>query len=141
MDWVEALKDVNYLAVLGAVASSFVVGMLWYAPQVFGKVWAKEAGLKQKDLESKEGMPRAMSMTAVSSFVTAAGLGALLIGTLTSGAADGAAFGAVIGFAFSGASMVTHDAFTKKSATYTVINAAHDVVKFAIMGAILGGWA
>ena len=36
--------DVNFLAVAVA-AVTFMVGGLWYAPPVFGRAWAREAGV------------------------------------------------------------------------------------------------
>jgi len=35
---------VNYLAVLLAAASSFVLGGLWYSPRLVGRVWNRENG-------------------------------------------------------------------------------------------------
>jgi len=106
---------------------------------MFGKTWMKETGLSKKDVENKDGMAHAMAHSALASFISASVLAALLIGTFTVGAADSAVFGAVIGFGIALSSMVTHDVFSKVSKTLTRLNGAHDIVKFAIMGAIIGG--
>ena len=140
MEWLETLNDVNYYAVVAAVVASFVVGMVWYSKAVFGNAWMKELGLKDKDVQDKEGMMRSMLMSAVASFIAATTLAALLLGTGTTGAADGAVFGGIVGFGIAMSSMVTHDVFSKTSSMLTRINGLHDIVKFAVIGAILGGW-
>lgn len=141
MEWLESFKDINYLGVLAAIASTFAVGMIWYAESVFGKKWMKLEGLKKKDLEDSKGMMRAMMHSTVASFFSAIVLAALMFSTSTEGVVDGAIFGAVVGFGVAMAAMVTHDAFSKKPTMLTKINGLHDVVSFAVMGAILGGIA
>ena len=39
---------VNYWAVLVAAVASFIVGMVWYHPKVFGTQWMKLSGTKPK---------------------------------------------------------------------------------------------
>jgi hypothetical protein len=40
----DVLGDLNWLVVLVAAVAYFVLGALWYAPPVFGKVWAAAGG-------------------------------------------------------------------------------------------------
>ncbi|MFQ5493186.1 MAG: DUF1761 domain-containing protein [Candidatus Dojkabacteria bacterium] len=42
--------DVNWLAVLASAVLSMVVGFVWYAEPVFGKMWSKLVDSKKKDL-------------------------------------------------------------------------------------------
>jgi hypothetical protein len=140
MDWLEALGDINYWAVLVAVASSFAVGMAWYSESVFGKTWMKLSGISKKDTEDKEGMMNAMGMSAVASFFSVSVVAALMLATGTDGWADGAIFGAVVGFGIAMGSMVVHNSFSKVPKMLTKINGIHDVVRFAIFGAIIGGF-
>ena len=46
------MPEVNWLAVVAAAVASFVVGGLWYSPQLFGKVWQREAGMSDEQLKS-----------------------------------------------------------------------------------------
>ena len=140
MDWIEIFQEINYLAVLVAVASTFAVGMFWYSPGVFGRAWMKELGMKEKDMKNKEGMGRAMVHSGIASFFASSVVAALMFATVTDGAVDGAIFGAVIGFGIAMSSMVTHDVFSKVSDTLTRINGLHDIVKFAVIGAVIGGF-
>jgi len=140
MEWTDAFGDINYLAILGAVISTFPVGMIWYSESLFGKTWMKLEGLKKKDVENKDNMMRAMTSSTVASVVSAVALAVLMITTNTSGWVNGMIFGAFIGLGIAASAMVTHDAFSLKSAKLTKINAAHDVVSFAVMGAIIGAF-
>ncbi len=137
MEWMEAFKDVNYWAVLVAVVSTFAVGMAWYSNGVFGKTWLKEIGKKEADMKS--GMGQAMMFSGVAMFFAATVMSALLIATGTIGAVDSAVFGAVVGFGVAMCSLISRDSFSRVSMKLTKINGLFDVVKFAVMGAILGG--
>jgi Protein of unknown function (DUF1761) len=41
----DALGDLNWLAVFVAALAYFAIGALWYAPPVFGKVWMAAGGM------------------------------------------------------------------------------------------------
>ena len=43
--------SINYLSVVVAALSSFVVGMLWYGPVLFGKAWMAENGFSDEDVQ------------------------------------------------------------------------------------------
>ena len=45
--------EINFLAVLVAALSSFVVGFVWYNPKVFGTIWMKEVGMTEE--KAKQG--------------------------------------------------------------------------------------
>lgn len=44
---------VNYWSVLAAAVASFILGMLWYSPLLFGKIWMKLAGISQQSMKGK----------------------------------------------------------------------------------------
>jgi len=46
------MPDVNYLAVLLAALSSFVIGGLWYSPLLFQKPWIAASGQSKEHLSS-----------------------------------------------------------------------------------------
>lgn len=45
------LLDVNWLAVIAAAASGFVVGGIWYGP-IMGKKWLGAVGLSEEDIKN-----------------------------------------------------------------------------------------
>ena len=47
--------EVNYLAVLAAAASAFVLGGLWYSPALFAKKWMAYTGHADCDGDKPKG--------------------------------------------------------------------------------------
>src|SRR5215813_3985122 len=47
------MAHINYLAVVVAAASSFLLGGLWYSARMFGAVWNREAGAGPKGPEGR----------------------------------------------------------------------------------------
>jgi hypothetical protein len=62
--------QINYLAVIAAALSQFVLGSFWYGP-LFGKTWAAEMGIKMDQKPSISIMIRAFSLTLFGSLLTA----------------------------------------------------------------------
>ncbi len=62
------MPQINYLAVLVAALSSFVIGFLWYAPFSFGTVWMKEVGLTEEKI-SQTSMFKTFGLTFVLSLL------------------------------------------------------------------------
>jgi hypothetical protein len=62
--------EFNFLAVLVAALSSFVVGFIWYNPKVFGTIWMKEAGLTHEQLRKGNNL-KIFGLTFVYSFMIA----------------------------------------------------------------------
>ncbi len=71
------MPQINYLAVLVAALSSFVIGYLWYAPFTFGTVWMKEVGLTDEKI-SQTNMFKTFGLTFLLSLVICFNLAAFL---------------------------------------------------------------
>ena len=57
---------VNYLAILIASIVSMVIGFLWYAPFLFGNIWAKLKGYTPESFkEAQKGMGKYFALNAV----------------------------------------------------------------------------
>ena len=48
----------NYLAILAAAVSTFLLGGIWYAPAVFGTAWMRECGFTEESLRRMGGTGR-----------------------------------------------------------------------------------
>lgn len=133
------LPNVNLWAVLISAAASFVIGMVWYSPWLFGKMW-KETCCKTTD---ECDMKNCMGSMAISF------LGSLLFSyvfALFIVAADAtAAQGAVMGFWFwLGFMVTTHLSsvlWEKSPLNIYFIKMGNLLVTFLAVGAILGAWA
>ena len=65
---------INYMAIAGAVAASFVFGFLWYGP-IFGKIWMAAMGKTQEELGSPT---QGIIISGVSALIMAIALALLL---------------------------------------------------------------
>jgi hypothetical protein len=132
--------QVNLWAVLAAMASSMVVGSVWYARGVFGNVWMKLAKVSMSGDRSDVWKP--LLASAVASLLTAYVLAhvaylsnnffhnSFLQDSLTT------AFWLWLGF--TAARFVTHDAFEGRPVKLTALNSAHEFVTIMLMGLVIG---
>lgn len=133
---IEALKELNWLAVVCAALASFALGGLWYSPLLFVKPWMKGSGMTE-DRAKEANMPLIFGTTFVLQVIAAIGLG---IFTLKSDWCGGAFKGAFAGVVWVSTSIGTHYLFERKSLTLFLINCGYSIALLTIMGAILGGW-
>ncbi|MBM7505937.1 DUF1761 domain-containing protein [Agromyces aurantiacus] len=135
------VPEINYWAVLLATLSSMAVGAIWYARPVFGTRWAK---LARVDMDRGGNAVLPLVVTLLVSFISAWVLaGASTISWHFYGGSYfmSALFTALILWAgFTAARFITHDAFEGRPSTLTIINIAHELVTFVVMGIIIGVW-
>lgn len=125
-------EGINWLAVVFAAFSSFLIGGLWYSA-LFVKPWQKLTGLKEADL--RQGMAKVFGVSLLLSLVMAANL-AFFIGN------NDAMFGLFAGFAagFGWVAMAfgINYAFERKSLKLFLTNGGYNVVTMSVMGLIIG---
>lgn len=134
MDFATVLQNLNWLAVIGAALSTFLVGGLWYS--IFEKSWMATNNLTAEDLK-KRNMPMVFGMSFFLSFVMALNL-AMFIGKQD--AAFGATAGFMTGFGWITLAIGIISLFENRSLKYVLINGGYMIVSFTLMGAILGAW-
>lgn len=128
----------NYLAILAATVSAFVLGGLWYAPVLFGRAWMQEMGFTEEGLKAKGGTGRIMASSFALELVMAFNLAAFLGPKASLG--FGAFAGAAAGFGWVAAAMGVTYLFERKSLRLFCINGGYHAIALTIMGAILGAW-
>ena len=130
--------QINYLAVLVAAVSAFVIGGLWYSPLLFQKAWMAANGFSEADVQ--KGSPaKIFGWSFVLTVLMAANLAAFLAKpdtTLAWGAAAGALTG--LGWVAPGIGVVA--LFERRPLAYILVNGGYWAVALTLMGAILGGW-
>lgn len=127
--------DLNWLAVLAAAISAFVLGGLWYGP-LFKAAWCREAGI---DPDAAPPHLARIFAVAFACSLLAALIFAVLLGT-TATAADGLAVGFVVGLFFVATSFGINYAFARRSLKLWMIDAGYHIVQFSLYGVILGAW-
>lgn len=128
----------NYLAILTATVSSFMLGGLLYSPVLFGRAWMREKGFTEESLKAKGDVGRIMGVSFVLELIMAVNLAAF-IGPKVS-LAFGAFAGAAAGFGWVALSFGVTYLFERKSLGLFFINAGYHGVALTLMGAILGAW-
>jgi hypothetical protein len=140
--------EVNYLAVLVATVVGFVIGFVWYLPQVFGTRWMKALGTPMTGT-APEGMGWKMVISLLSALVSAVVLSFFVsiaiawkasIGTAPSYLLVGAGAGFWVWLGFLATSLVDPVLWQNKPWSLWGINAGYWLVRLVVMGAILGAW-
>jgi hypothetical protein len=127
----------NYLAVIVAALSTFLVGGLWYSPALFGKAWMRENGFTEEGMKGRS-MAKIFGLAFFLALISAINL-AMFLGP-ENRPAMGALWGFAAGFGWVATFVGTHYLFERKSFTLFLINAGYSVVSLTLMGVILAAW-
>ena len=134
--------EVNVWAVVAATLSSFGVGMVWYAPQVFGERWRKLIKMEKATMKKGPG-GQAWALT-----VLAAALQAFILAHVTylsatfftdyswMQAALTSALWMWAGFQLS--MILTHDAFEQRPLSLSILTAGNQLATLLAMGLLIG---
>lgn len=131
------MPAINWLAVVAAALSMFVLGAVWYSPILFVKPWAKAAGL-EIDYEKRGNFAVILGTSFVLTLIMAANLAFFVAGVADLGAVIGYSVAAGLGWA--ALSLWVISLFERRPFTYVLINGGYLTIGFAIMGLILGLW-
>ncbi|MBW8808515.1 DUF1761 domain-containing protein [Lysobacter capsici] len=130
-----SLLQLNWLAILAATASAFVLGGLWYGP-LFKKAWCREAGM---DPDAKPAHPgRVFAVAIVCAFLAATIFSMLM--PPSANAVDGFGVGFVVGVFFVSMSFGINYAFAQRSLKLWMIDSGYHILQFILYGVILGAW-
>jgi hypothetical protein len=132
------LDQVNFLAVLVGAIISMVVGFVWYAQPVFGKLWMRTSGISQEDVEGGPGL--GYLWTFVGSLVAAFVLSLLIISMQSASFPEGATAGVLVGVGFAATATLANAIFESKHLGAWAINAGYQIVSLAIIGGVLAIW-
>ena len=136
MGWFDP-GEVRWLAVAVATLAAFVVSFLWYHPRALGTAWARHAGV---DGEGARAAVAPRIMAAVVFAVTAAVMCVVQAELLVVSVGGGLLFGAGIGLLLRLLWGAFHGAHEARPAPLMLIDAAHDVVALAVIGAVVGAF-
>jgi hypothetical protein len=160
--------EFNFLAILVAALSSFVVGFIWYNPKVFGTIWMKEIGMTEEQAQ-KGKMLKIFGLTFVYAFMLAfmmpnlvihqSGALSMIGGTMLIDSAKpsyaafmadygdafrtykhGALHGFISGIFIALPIISINGLFEQKSWKYMAIQAGYWTTILTVMGSIICGW-
>lgn len=131
------LSKLNYLAILAAAASAFVIGGVWYSPIMFGNTWMTAAGLSEGDVRTRK-MGIVFGVSFLLSLVISFNLAAFLAGPPN--LSWGITAGALAGIGWVATAMGVTYLFEARAPKLFLVNAGYHAVTFMVMGGILGVW-
>ncbi len=141
---VDALGDLNWLAIAAATAAAFAIGLAWFAPISLGGWWARSvagySSIPAKEVSEGASRPRTLGLWLVSIAVDAIALAwvARLVGVESAG--DGAVLGLVLGIGLAATIASWPVIFARMPSTWWLLNCGAFVFMQVGMGAILGAW-
>jgi hypothetical protein len=127
--------QLNWLAVLAAALSSFLLGGIWYAA-LFARAHQQAAGLSGAQVKS--GNPALIFGGSFLLALIASASFAVFLGRVD--AMTGALYGATAGLCWVSASFGINYLFERKSLTLFAINGGYHTLQFTLIGLILGAW-
>jgi hypothetical protein len=135
MDMQNAFQNLNWLAIIAAAVSAFILGGLWYSPLLFARRWMKETGITEESTKNNN-MLKIFSLAFILALIASFFL-AMFIGVKA-----GAGFGAMAGFmaglgwvfTFMGISYL----FESRTLAHFLINSVYSIISLTIMGLIIG---
>lgn len=131
------ISSLNWLAVIVAGLSAFLLGGIWYSPILFSRAWMKENHLTENDL--KEGnRAKIFGFSFLFSLIMAFNLAMFLAGPETD-----FTWGLTAGFLagiWGLSAIAIVGLFELRSWKYIFINGGYIFLALGIMGGILGAW-
>ena len=130
------MGQINYLAVLAAAVSAFLLGGLWYGP-LFEKAWMDASGVTPESKQPGHG-PKVFVIA-----FTWALLGAWFFAMFL-GAAPALGFAVAVGFGtgliWIAGSFAINYQFEGKSPKLLLVNGGYHTLQYTLYGLILGLW-
>ncbi|NNC47743.1 MAG: DUF1761 domain-containing protein [Sphingomonas sp.] len=130
--------ELNWIAIIVAAVSAFVLGGIWYGP-LFGKKWMAHVGITEQMIEeSKSMMPKVYGLAFVLNLVAVIAFAAFLGNEVD--VATGAMYGLVAGLFWVAASFGISYLFEGRPLGLWLINGGYHTLQFTIFGAIIGAF-
>jgi len=131
------MEHVNWLAVLVAGISAFVIGGIWYSPALFGRSWMRENNITVEQIQ-KSNKGKVYGIAFLLTMVIAINL-AMFLSAPEIHFSQGLLYGFLTGvWIFCGIAIV--GLFEQKSGRYIFINGGYMLAALSLMGAIIGIW-
>ncbi len=127
------MPEVNYLAVLLAALSAFLLGGLWYSA-LFARQWMRRTGQSEETLKS--GNPAIVFGGAFLLNLVAAYVLAMFVAGMSW--QDAALAGLSVGLCWVATSLGVNYLFERRPLGLWLINAGYFTLQFTAMGAIIG---
>jgi len=138
---IQVIQDLNYFHVFIVAIVGFFLGWLWYSPVLFNKAWVTEMQNSSQALANCKGrMGQVLAVAFFFTLLSTFGLAVLIEAHRTVGAVKGAELGAFVGGIVVGSRILNSSVWESRSTRLLRINLGHEIVLFALQGALLACW-
>ncbi len=125
---------INYMGGIAGGLLAFLLGAIWYAPGVFGHIWARHCGLSEAQIKSAS--PRKMFLLALPLSLLAGLVFAAFLGDAGLGLSIGA--GLAAGVCWVSASLGINYIYEQKPLGLFLVNAGYHSMQFLLYGLSVG---
>jgi hypothetical protein len=129
------MPEINYIAVLVAGLSAFMLGGLWYSPALFARPWMALTGLNQERLAASS--PALVFGGAFLLSLVAAWVFAMFLGP-NPGLQFATAAGFAAGLGWVATSFGINYLFERRPLRLGLINGGYHTLQFTLYGVVLG---
>ena len=134
---------VNYIAIIIVSVISFLIGVFWYSPILFGKQWAKAAGKSIEDFR-KGILPITYILAFISWCITSYVLAVMIDYSVDVFSAPPFLYGMLAAFlcwfGFAAALSLVHNLIAQRSTVLWLIDNGYTLVAMLISGFIIAEW-
>ena len=134
------LADVNYLAVIAAIAVNMIVGAVWYSPLLFARPWMAANGFTEEQIKAQGSATRGYIVSVIASVVIAFAIALFAQAAGAVAAIDGLLLGLAAGVGFVATTSAANYIFEDRPLKLYLINAGYPVVSFTLIGLLIGAW-
>ncbi len=132
MNFAVVAQNLNWLTIIVAALSTFLIGGLWYS--IFEKPWMAVNHFSNEDLKKRK-MPVVLGLSFIFALLMSLNL-AMFIGN--EDLAYGTIAGFLTGFGWVAPGVAIIALFENRPLKYFLINGGYMIISFTLMGAILG---
>jgi Protein of unknown function (DUF1761) len=129
------LEGINWVSVIAAALAGYLLGTLWFMPQLLGNAWMTALGKKKEDLGSPA---QAMIVAGVAALITAICLAVVLKGCGATTLGAGVVLGIVIGGGIVFATQVSDYLSQGASMKLLWVQGGYRFVYIVLMSAVIG---
>lgn len=133
------LSTINWLAVIVAAISMFLLGGLWWSPALFYRQWLEANGFTEEQIEAGANPPKTFGFSFLFALIMSANL-AMFLNDPSTTTAFGAMAGFLAGFGWVTMGIGIVALFEQRPWKYMLINGGYMTVAMTLMGTILGWW-
>ncbi len=140
-DFFEITPTLNHWAVFVSALVAMVLGALWYSPVLFGNLWMKLHGWKEKDLEAdNKAMLMSMLYGLLRTWASFYIFAHLFILADYEGVSGGIELALWVWFGFMFLGSLSAVIWERYKLPLLLLNEAYNLVAFVLAGIILGTW-